>query len=252
MARAKAKAKGLLSSPQPLKPYTPTLNGKFIKAGDSQHYQGFPKLRYDSDSKRVLLGFELFFNCDTKLPEIKERDADWVPIVQADYMGLDGMTTLLGDDICNIEEEEYQEACQHALKNPYEARMDGEDDEEGGAPSDDNEGSGSEDSNIDDSKDIDSDYNEDCDGGDNSSDDSDSEGSDNEDYGSRDNSNDRGEPPSDREDEDVGAFYEDNSYDEVDYYDEDIEDYEEAIGGDYDEYPYGPPSDWSCIMGFSP
>ena len=30
------------------------------------------------------------------------------------------------------------------------------------------------------------------------------------------------------------------------------EDYEEAIGGDYDEYPYGPPSDWSCIMGFSP
>ena len=38
MARAKAKAKGLPSSPQPLKPYTPTLNGKFIKAGDSQHY----------------------------------------------------------------------------------------------------------------------------------------------------------------------------------------------------------------------
>ena len=37
MARAKAKAKGLPSPLEPLKPYTSTLNGKFVKAGDSQH-----------------------------------------------------------------------------------------------------------------------------------------------------------------------------------------------------------------------
>ena len=35
MARAKAKAKGLPCPLEPLKPYTPTFNGKFVKAGDS-------------------------------------------------------------------------------------------------------------------------------------------------------------------------------------------------------------------------
>ena len=38
MARAKAKAKGLPSPSESLRSYTSTLNGKFIKAGDSQHY----------------------------------------------------------------------------------------------------------------------------------------------------------------------------------------------------------------------
>ena len=36
MAPAKAKAKGLPCPLEPLKPYTLTLNGKFVKAGDSQ------------------------------------------------------------------------------------------------------------------------------------------------------------------------------------------------------------------------
>ena len=40
MARAKAKAKGLHRPPKLLKPYTPTLNGKFVKARDSQRYWG--------------------------------------------------------------------------------------------------------------------------------------------------------------------------------------------------------------------
>ena len=35
IARAKVKAKGLPCPPEPLKPYTPTLNGKFVKAGES-------------------------------------------------------------------------------------------------------------------------------------------------------------------------------------------------------------------------
>lgn len=34
MARAKAKAKGLPCPSEPLKPYTPTLNGKFVKVGE--------------------------------------------------------------------------------------------------------------------------------------------------------------------------------------------------------------------------
>ena len=38
MALAKAKAKGLSCPPKPLKPYTLTLNGKFVKAGESQHF----------------------------------------------------------------------------------------------------------------------------------------------------------------------------------------------------------------------
>lgn len=131
--------------------------------------------------------------------------------------------------------EEYWVACQHALKDPYEV---GIDDEEGEASNDDNEGSDSEDSNSDDSIDSDSDDSEDSDGWDN-----DSEDNGNEDYGIRDSRNDRGEPLNDREYEDAGAFYEDNSYDEVDYYDEDIEDEKQAVGGDYDEYLYGRPLD---------
>ena len=47
MARAKAKEKGLPSPLEPLKPYTPTLNEKFAKIGDTQRYWGFPEPRYD-------------------------------------------------------------------------------------------------------------------------------------------------------------------------------------------------------------
>ena len=113
MARAEAKAKGLPCSLEPLKPYTPILNGKFVKAGDSQRYWGFPELRYDPKLKTMVLGFELFFNRDKKLLELKKEEINWgkVPTDWADYMDLDAMTTLLGDAIYNIEEEEYWEAC---------------------------------------------------------------------------------------------------------------------------------------------
>ena len=48
-------------------------------------------------------------------------------------MDPDAMTTLLGDHIYNIEEEEeYWEACQHTLESPYELRANDKD-EEGGA-----------------------------------------------------------------------------------------------------------------------
>ena len=51
MARAKAKAKGLPCPPEPLKPYTPTLNGKFVKAREIQCYWGFFELRFDPTNK---------------------------------------------------------------------------------------------------------------------------------------------------------------------------------------------------------
>ena len=231
-AHAKAKAKGLPSPSKPLKPYTPTLNGKFIKAGNSQHYQGFLEPRYDPESKTMVPGFELFLDCDNKLPKLREKDTNWVLTDWADYIDPDAMTTLFGDAIFNIEEEEYQEACQPALKNPYEARTDDENDEGGEAPSDDNEGIDSKDDN---SSGNNSDDSEDSNYGDNSGDDNDNEGSNSEDYDSRDSGNDSGEPPSDKEDEDARAFYKDNFDDAMDYYGGDIEDDVEPIGGDYDE-----------------
>ncbi|KAL0001386.1 hypothetical protein SO802_015167 [Lithocarpus litseifolius] len=180
MARAKSKSKGLPCPLKPLNPYTLTLNGKFVKARDSQHYWKFPKLRYDPKTRTMIPGFELLFDCNNKLPKLKKEDANWVPTDWADYMDPDAMTTFLGDAICNIEEEEYWEACQHVLKSPYEVRIS---DEEGvEAPSDDDE-----------------------------------------DYDSQYNAIDWGEPPSDREDEDEGLYYEDYDND-VDYYDGDIED----------------------------
>ena len=111
MARAKAKAKGLPSSLEPLKPYIPTLNRKFVKVGDSQRYWGFLELRFDFELKTIMPGFQLFFDCDNKLLELKEENTNWVPTDWADYMDPDAMITLLGDAIFNIEEEEYWEAC---------------------------------------------------------------------------------------------------------------------------------------------
>ena len=203
--------------------------------------------------------FELLFNYNNKFPELKKEDTNWVPTDWADYMDLDAMTTLLGDAICNIEEEEYWEACQYALKSPYEARTSDED-EGWEAPSD-----NSSDSSSSDDKDSDDDSN------------IDSESDNSEGYDSQYSGNDWGEPPSDKEDEEVGPFYEDHSDDDLDYYDGDMEDdaevedtnmengieseeyelenvleavrekVEEADNIDYDDYPYGRPLDWSCI-----
>ena len=162
MACAKAKAKGLPCLPEPLKPYTPTLNGKFVKAKDSQHYWGFPGLRFDPESRTIVPGFKLLFDYNKKLLELKKEDTNWVPTDWTNYMDLNVMTTLLGDAICNIEEEEYWEACQHALKRPYKAKTSDEDEERGEAPSDSdkssnsksdsdssNDGNGEDDSNSD-------------------------------------------------------------------------------------------------------
>jgi len=79
MARAKAKAKGLPCPSEPLKPYTSTLNGKFIKAGESQRYWGFSEPRFDPITETMVSGFEILLDCHNKVPELKKEDATWVP-----------------------------------------------------------------------------------------------------------------------------------------------------------------------------
>ena len=136
-------------------------------------------------------------------------------------MDPDAMSTLLGDAICNIKEEEYLEACQHALKSPYEARTSDEDEKGGEALSNDDNGSNSKSNSSSDSSSS---------GNGDSKDDSnsDSESNNSENYDSQYSGNNWCEPPNDREDEDVGPFYEDHSNDDVDYYDRDIKDDAEA------------------------
>ena len=68
MARAKAKAKGLFCTPEPLKPYIPTLNGKFVKARESQRYWGFPEPRFNPMTKTMIPGFEILLDCYNKVP----------------------------------------------------------------------------------------------------------------------------------------------------------------------------------------
>ena len=197
MAHAQAKAKGLPCPQEPLKPYTPTLSKKFVKARDNQRYWGFPKPIFDLETRTMMHGCELLLDCNNKLPELKKKDTYWVPTYWAYYMDLDAMTTLLGDAICNIEEEEYWEACQHALKSLCEARASDEYEKEGEPPSNDDEGSNNESDSSSDSGDGEDDSN------------SDNESNDSEDYDSQYSGNDWGEPPSDREYEDDGLYYED-------------------------------------------
>ena len=116
-------------------------------------------------------------------------------------MDPNAMTTLLGDAICNIKEEEYWEARQHALKSPYELRANDEDEEGGVAPSDDNEGSDAKSDSSSDNSNSDSGHSDDDSN-------NDSESNNGEDYDSQYSGNDWGEPPSDREDEDIELYYE--------------------------------------------
>ena len=82
-------------------------------------------------TKTMVPGFEILLDCNNKVLEPKKEDTTWVLTNWANHMDPDAMTTLLGDPICNIEEEEYWEAYQHTLKSPYELRAN-DGDEEGG------------------------------------------------------------------------------------------------------------------------
>ena len=146
-------------------------------------------------------------------------------------MDLDSMTTLFGDHICNIEEEEYWQACQHTLKSMYELRANDGDGEGGTTLIDDDDGSEDKSDSSSDSRSNDSGH--DDDDSNTNSDDNNSRSYDNLYSG-----DDWGEPPSDGEDEDADLFYEESD-DDVDYYDQDIEDDAEANrwnGIDGDQY----------------
>ena len=216
-------------------------------------------------TKTMVPRFEILLDCNNKVPELRKEDATWVPTDWADYMDPDAMTTLLGDHVCNIEEEEYWEACQHTLKSSYELKTIDEDEERGVALSDDEDGS-------EDKSDSSSDNNNDSglDDDDSSTDSDDNNG---RSYDSPYNGDDLGEPTSDKEDEDANLFYEEYKND-MDYYDQDIEDDAEAnrwsdTDSDqyrlinvlenakeenaqanqvyHDEYPYRHLSNWSDI-----
>ena len=107
------------------------------------------------------------------------------------------------------------------MKGPYEGRTSDENEEGGEAHSDDDEGSNSKNDSSSDSSSIDN-----GDGEDDNNNDTDSYNS--EDYDSQYSGNDWGEPPSDREDEDVRPFHKDHSEENVYYYDGDIGDDAEA------------------------
>ena len=69
--------------------------------------------RFDLVTKTMVLGFEILLDCNNKVPELKKKDTTWFLADWTNYMDPNAMTTLLGDPICNIEEEEYWEVCQH-------------------------------------------------------------------------------------------------------------------------------------------
>ncbi|KAK9984534.1 hypothetical protein SO802_034059 [Lithocarpus litseifolius] len=130
------------------------------------------------------------------------------------------MTTLLGDHICNIEEEEYWNACQHTLKSLYELRASDGDEEDGTAPTDDEDESDDKSESSSDNSSSDSGHDDD-DSSTNSDDNS------SRSYDSPNGGDDWDEPPIDKEDEDADLFYEEYDSD-VDYYDHNIEDDVEA------------------------
>ena len=79
MAQAKTKAKELLCPLEPLKPYIPTLNVKFVKARENQRYWGFREPRFDPITKTMVLSFEILLDCNKKVPKLKNKDTTWVP-----------------------------------------------------------------------------------------------------------------------------------------------------------------------------
>ena len=57
-------------------------------------------------TKKMVLGFEILLDYNNEVPELKKEDTTWVPTDWANHMDPDAMTTLLGDHVYNIKEEE--------------------------------------------------------------------------------------------------------------------------------------------------
>ena len=69
-------------------------------------------------TKTSVPGFEILLDCNNKVSKLKKEDTTWVPTDWADHMDPDAMTTLLGDHIYNIEEEEYWEVIGQEYIDP--------------------------------------------------------------------------------------------------------------------------------------
>ena len=100
IARSKAKVKGLSYEPSTLKPYTLTLNGKFVKEGEVKLYSMFPEPWYDQRTATKLPGIEIFADCKTEAPKVEEKKIeDW-----ASHLDPNAMAALLDDLILNMGE----------------------------------------------------------------------------------------------------------------------------------------------------
>ena len=119
-ACAKAKAKGFPSPLEPFKAIHSYTKWEVYQSWRLLALLGFPKPRNDLELKKMLPGVELFLDYNTQLLKEMERNTNWVRIDWANYMDPNVMTTLLGNAIFNLEEEEYWEAYQHALNDPSE------------------------------------------------------------------------------------------------------------------------------------
>lgn len=101
-----AKAKGLPYQPKSMRPYTPTWNGKFVKAGETFRYCGFLKPRYDPLTNEKVLGFELFFDCKIEEQKEEKKESHYTPEDWANHMDPGIMRTLLGDFVININKKD--------------------------------------------------------------------------------------------------------------------------------------------------
>ncbi len=84
-----------------------TLNGNFIKAGESFPYYGFPKLWVRNEEK--LSGLEIFFNSKLTLKDTLEEEDTKVGKIEAedwvDYLGPKAMR-LFDGDVLMLEDDE--------------------------------------------------------------------------------------------------------------------------------------------------
>uniref|UniRef100_A0A2N9FIR5 RNase H type-1 domain-containing protein n=1 Tax=Fagus sylvatica TaxID=28930 RepID=A0A2N9FIR5_FAGSY len=106
LARIEAQNKGLPFDPIPMKPYTLTLNGKFVKEGEEHPYHGFPEPWKNKSANQKMPGFEIFFNNQLDIEDLmqgieKIEVKDWAEEMDGIAMEelLDGTVHMLGEKI---------------------------------------------------------------------------------------------------------------------------------------------------------
>ncbi|GMY38587.1 hypothetical protein FCV25MIE_33831 [Fagus crenata] len=89
-----------------MKPYTLTLNGKFMKEGEEHPYHGFPEPWKNKSTNQKMPGFEIFFNNQLDIEDLmqgieKIEVKDWAKEMDGIAMEelLDGTVHMLGEKI---------------------------------------------------------------------------------------------------------------------------------------------------------